>query len=80
MNLKLSGLNFTRNLPELQEGYEWAKDDGCHEGGMYPRRRLERTPESDNFERTSRKEECPQGYHEYYTYDNRRIFVPNDKI
>lgn len=81
----ISATNFKGTLPKLEEGYTWAKDNGCPECGLYPRMQLERTPKEDTFEISFKipkgvvQDVCPEGYHPEYTYDNRKIFVPNYK-
>lgn len=87
MNLSTIRANFAfGKLPELGDGHEWAKDPGCHEGGLYPRSKFERTPVADEFRRPEtikvickEPDDCPEGYHVDYTDDNRRIFVSNHK-
>lgn len=63
----LVGTNFASRRKEAPEGYEWARDYGCPEGGLYLRQvdkdtiSINRNPELERIIRSYRQE-APEGY------------------
>lgn len=62
----LAGVRFGSHRPEAPEGYEWAKDDGCPEGGLYLRQ-----IDKDTVQISTR----PEGKRVFFTDDNRAVFL-----
>ena len=90
ISLNLAGVNFKSKLPQAPEGYEYARDYGCPEGGMYLRKLEEDTFESPSkraeklrqeeleyYEKSQR--ECPEGYKTFFTDDDRCVFIPDNE-
>ncbi len=91
----LAGVRFGSYRQEAPEGYEWAKDDGCPEGGLYLRRKIDKCQCRDRanecelraIEKDKEKNPinidpmscCPKGHVPYYTYDGRCIYIPTKK-